>query len=166
MKKTFLIGALGFVALGLVSATLGVNGVIDLTSKGIPVSVNAPDGAVITDGVGNGMEFDGVQTLVWEVNKGDFSLEIMMDEDEMYQEPQEYIDFAKELAEDEGFEEYIVNEPNGFIYKSSIDGEVFYGCYYLLVKNGHAIEFATGMESDDSNLANVRAIYAAAKGAK
>jgi hypothetical protein len=166
MKKTYLIGALSFVVLGLVSAALSVKGVIDLSTKGIPVSLNVPEGAVIVEGVGHGLEFDGVKTLVWEVNKGDFSLEIMMEDAEMYQEAQDYMDFAKEMAENEGFTEYVFNEPNGFIYKSIIENEVYYGFYYLLVKNGHAIEFATGMESDDSNLANVRAIYAAAKGAK
>lgn len=166
MKKTVLLCASAVLTVGLMSSTESLNGTIDLTEKGIPVTVNAPDGAVIVEGIGHGMEFDGVTTYVWEVNKGDFSLEVSMDNEEMYQEADEYVSFAKELTEDEDFDSYVVDETNGFIYKYSFDGDVYYGCYYLKVKNGYAIEFATGMDSDDSDLANVKAIYAAAKEAK
>jgi hypothetical protein len=166
MKKTLLIFSSAIVALGLLSFAKSVTGIIDLTSKGIPVSVNVPDGAVVDEGIGNGLEMDDMVYHVWEVNKGDFSLEVSMDEDEMHQDAEDYINDTKELIEDEDFEAYVLEETNGFIYKYSLDGDVYYSMYYLLVKNGHAIEFSTGMESDDSSLENVRAIYAAAKSAK
>lgn len=166
MKKTFLLGAVGFVALGLLSATTSLTGIIDLTSKGIPVSVNAPDGAQVVEGIGNGLEIEEMVYHVWEVNMGDFSLEVSMDEEEMYQDSEEYLSDMKEIIEDEDFEGYVLEETNGFIYKYSLEGDVYYGMYYLLVKNDHAIEFSTGMDADDSDLANVKAIYAAAKSAK
>lgn len=166
MKKALLVSSAGILALGLVSFAKSVTGIIDLTSKGIPVTVNAPDGAVVAEGIGNGMEMDEAVYHVWEVNKGDFSLEVSMDDDEMYQDAADYVTDFKEIVEDEDFEEYVLEEANGFIYKYSLDGDVYYGMYYLLVKNDHAIEFSTGMASDDSSLTNVKAIYAAAKGAK
>jgi len=166
MKKTGIICTAACMALGLLSSTESTNGTIDLTSKGIPVTVSAPDGAVIVEGIGHGMEINGVTMYVWEINQGDFSLEVSMEDDDLYQEEEEYVRFAKEFTENEDFEEYVLEETNGFIYKYSLDGDVYYGCYYLLIKNGRAIEFATGMDSDDSDLTNVRAIYAAAKGAK
>ena len=70
--------------IALMSSTQSTTGVIDLSEKGIPVSVNAPDGAVIEGGVGNGMDFDGVVSHVWEINKGEFSLEVAMEDDEPY----------------------------------------------------------------------------------
>ncbi len=166
MKKIILAFASVIVTLGLLSFSESINGVIDLTPKGIPVTLNAPEGAIIEEGIGNGLETDGVMWYVWEVNKGAFSLEISMDSDKMYQEAEEYVEFSRDFAEDDDFEDYVLEEPNGFIYKYSLDGEVYYGLYYLLVKNGRAIEFATGFSSDDSDLENVREIYAAAKGAK
>ena|SRR3989338_946278 len=166
MKKTGIICTAACMALGLLSSTESTHGTIDLTSKGIPVTMNAPDGAAIAEGIGHGMEMDGVKLYVWEINQGDFSLEVSMEDDDLYQEEEAYVRFAKEFAETADFEEYVLDETNGFIYKYSLDGDVYYACYYLLIKNGRAIEFATGMDSDDSNLTNVKAIYAAAKGAK
>ena len=166
MKKLFLLGAVGFVALGLLSATTSLTGIIDLTSKGIPVTIDAPDDAQIVDGIGNGLEMDEMVYHVWEINKGDFSLEVSMDEEEMFQDTEDYLSDMKEVVEDEDFEGYVLEETNGFIYEYSLEGDVYYGMYYILAKNGHAIEFSTGMDADDSDLANVKAIYAAAKSAK
>ena len=112
MKKIPVLFALVIIALGLLSFSSSINGVIDLTSKGIPVSLDAPEGAIIEKGIGDGLEMDGSTLSVLEVNKGTFSLEVSMDSEEMYQEAEEYIQFFKEMVEDENFETYILEPTN------------------------------------------------------
>ena len=73
MKKSTLIfgGILSLIV--LVSAVKATATKVDLSEKGIPVVVDAPEGAIIEEGIGNGMEMEGVITHCWEINKGDFS---------------------------------------------------------------------------------------------
>lgn len=167
MKKTFIMLGAAIAMVALMSSTQSVTGDINLASKGIPVTVKAPDGAIIEDGVGNGFDFEGVITHSWEINKGNFSLEVLMDDEEMWQSAAEYISDAKEFVEmDEDFNGYELEEANGFICSYMYEGELEYDCYFLLVKNGRAIEFSPGLGVDEYTLANIRAIYEAAKSAK
>ncbi len=167
MKRTlFMMGA----AVGLVtlmSSTNAVSSEVSLADKGIPVTVDAPEGAVIEEGVGNGFEMDGVITHCWEINKGEFSLEVSMDDEEMWQEKSEYLSDSKEFAEmDEDFVEFVVEEENGFICSYNYEGEIEYDFYFIMVKDNQAIEFAPGLGLSDYGLENIRSLYNTAKSAK
>lgn len=166
MRKTVFIGMVGFLALGLLSAATSLTGLIDVTSNGIPISINAPEGATLVGGPVDELEEDGVPTYICEVSKGDFSLAIMMKDDETHQKAEDYYRLEEERLEDLGIEGYVLKETNGFIYKYDFNGEIHYGCYYVLIKNNRAIQFTTGIYSDDSSLTNVKAIYTVAKSAK
>jgi len=139
---------------------------VSLAEKGIPVTVSVPSGCVIEEGVGHGMEMEGVKSYVYELNSGIFSLEVSMDDEPMWAEFSEYMDMAKEFTEDESFVRYISSDDNGFLYEFSIEDETYYGFFYMIVKGDRLISFATGMESDDASLENIKEIYAAAKTAK
>lgn len=167
MRKSFLKFGAVLSVIALMSSTQSTTEIIDLTEKGIPVSVNAPDGAVIEEGVGNGMDFDGVVTHVWEVNKGDFSLEVAMDDDDMWQDLADYVQDNKDFYEmDEEFGGYVVEESNGFIVKMNYEDGEEYEFYHIMVKNNRAIEFSVGLGQFDYSLENIRKMYEAAKGAK
>lgn len=166
MKKSTLIfgGILSLIV--LVSAVKATATKVDLSEKGIPVVVDAPEGAIIEEGIGNGMEMEGVITHCWEINKGDFSLEVSMEGEEMWQSAEEYVAFSKEFVEMEGFVEYVVSDEFGFIAKMEYDGEIEYDFYHLLVKDDYAIEFAPGLGTSDWSLPNIKMMYNAAKTAK
>ena len=167
MRKSFLKFGAVLSVIALMSSTQSTTGVIDLSEKGIPVSINAPDGAVINEGIGNGMEFEGVITHVWEINKGDFSLEVSMDDDEMWQEKEDYMQDTRDFFEmEEEFGGYVLEEPNGMIVKYNYEDGPAYDFYYILVKDNHAIEFSIGLETGNYSLENMRKLYQAAKEAK
>lgn len=165
-KTTFILGA-AFSVIALMSAAVNGFKEVSLEDKGIPVTVNAPEGAVIEEGVGHGMELDGVVSYVWEINAEGFSLEAAMEDDEMWQDKADYLSDAREFVEmDEGFEGYEVEEENGFICRYNYDGDVEYDFYYILVKGDRAIEFTPGLGLDEYSFANIRQLYYTAKAAK
>lgn len=166
MKRAFFRTTTLALAVFLISATQKATGQIDLTEKGIPVTVQAPAGAVVEEGLGNGVSMGESVLHVWEINKDNFSLEVSMDDDELWQSLDEYMEDAIELAKSDGFDGFVLEEENGFIYRVNYDGEISYDFYYRLIKNNHNIEFSTGLGSMDWSLENVKKVYAAAKGAK
>lgn len=140
---------------------------VDLTSKGIPVTIDAPNGCMVESGLLNGMVMDEVTTYCWDINNGDFSLEVMMDDEDLWQARREYVEYAKNVLEmDESFMGYIEADENGFLAKMDYSGEIEYEFYHLVVKNNRAIEFSTGMATSNYSLENIREIYHAAKTAK
>jgi hypothetical protein len=141
------------------------NAQVDLSSKGIPIKISSPAGATVNNGMGMA-EMDGVKTINYEVKKGSFILDVSMDDEDMWQEPSEYLSDAKEFAsEEEGFE-LISEEANGFIYKLSIDGDPDYNFYYLKTKNNRAIEFEAGLNmTAEFTLDQVKRMFTVAKGA-
>lgn len=140
---------------------------VDLTDKGIPVTLNAPAGHEVAKGMG-AYEMEGVKTLNYEIKKGNFILSASMTEEDMYEEASNYYSQAMELAKSsEGFLSIIKEEPNGFIYKMKNAGEDDYNFYYLLVKNKRAIEFEAGLNMlSNFSQDHVEKMYTVAKGAK
>lgn len=130
---------------------------INLTDKGIPVIVAAPNGAVVEEGVMNGEDFDGVNFICWEVNYTNFSLEISMDDEPMWQEWEEYVDDAKMMVEsDDSFVEYVENDEYGFICRHENAGVSFYEMYYSLKKGDRMVEFAFGLGVDEESLSQAK----------
>ena len=136
----------------------------DLTANEIPVIVNAPAGAEIKKGIGNG-EIDGIRTIDYEVVKGAFKLDVnytVSDYDKA-----ELLTDAKQFAkEEEGFAEFVSEEEMGFIYKLNTEDGEDYSFYYLLMKNNKPIEFGTGLSFVPFTLDQVKVMYEAAKAAK
>lgn len=167
MKKTALLFGAVLSLIVLVSAMKSVSVNVDLSSRGIPISVNSPDGSVIAGGVLNGMVMEGVTTHCWEINKGDFSLEVTMEDVDLKQTHKEYVQFSKNVLEmDQSFVGYVESDENGFLAKMNFGGIVEYEFYHLVVKNNRAIEFSTGISTSDYSVANIRDIYHVAKTAK
>ncbi len=167
MKKTALTFGAIFSLIVLVSAMKSVATDVDLSSKGIPITVNSPDGAMISGGVLNGMVMEGVTTYCWDINKGDFSLEVSMEDEDLWQTRDEYVQFSKNVLEmDVSFVGYIESDKNGFLVKMNYGGIVEYEFYHLVIKNNRAIEFSTGLSATDYGLENIRNIYYAAKTAE
>jgi len=150
----------------LMSAMKSVRNV-DLSSKGIPITVDAPTGSVIKGGVLNGMVMEGVTTFCWDINNGDFSLEVTMEDEDLRQSRGEYVQFSKNVLEmDVSFVEFIESDENGFLAKMDFGGIIEYEFYHLVIKNNRAIEFSTGLSTSDYSRENIRNIYYAAKTAK
>lgn len=167
MRKTFVYGGVALSMIALMSASVNAFKDISLEEKGIPVTVSAPEGAVIEEGVGHGMEVDGVKSYVWEINAEGFSLEASMDDEPMWQTKEEYLSDAKAFVEaDEDFEAYEIDEENGFICRYNYDGEVEYDFYYIMVKGDRAIEFSPGLGLDEWTFSAIRQLYYTAKAAK
>lgn len=167
MKKTLTLLGAAFAIVTLMSAGTDAFKEVDLTEKGIPVTVSAPEGAIIEEGVTHGMEFDGVTTYAWEVNAEGFSLEVAMDDEEMWQTKEEYLSDSREFVEsDETFDGYELEEENGFICRNNYDGDIDYDFYYIMVKDGKAIEFSAGLGLNEWSFATIRQLYYSAKAAK
>lgn len=167
MKKiTLMFGAVLSLVV-LISAMKSITTNVDLTSKGIPISVDTPAGSVIKGGVLNGMEMEGVKTYCWDINSGDFSLEVTMEDAEAKQSRWKYLQYAKNVLEmDPSFSRYIESDENGFLVRMDFGGIIEYEFYHLVIKNNRAIEFSTGLAATDFSLENIRKIYYAAKTAK
>ncbi len=167
MKRPLFIAFAALFVFITVSGTQDGTKEFDLSDKGIPVTVTAPSDAQIEEGLMHGEVMDGVETISWELNSGSFSLEVMMDDEEMWQTAAEYLGDSKDFVEtDEDFGGYIEEDENGFICKYDYEEGVMYEFYYQLVKGDRIIEFSAGMSSDDSSLSEVRRMYQAAKSAK
>ncbi len=140
---------------------------IDLTEKGIPVKFQAPEGAEIKEGMFNG-EFGGVKMLDYEIVKDEFSLEVTMDDSEETRTLEEIVNDDKETAKsDEGFVEFVKEEPNGFIYKVKTDDYTDYKFTYVLMKNNKAIEFSEGLKLfSEFTQKDAETLYNIAKNAK
>ncbi|MDB3906769.1 hypothetical protein N9355_04825 [Crocinitomicaceae bacterium] len=167
MKHSLFLTALALFVFTTVSLAQDETKEFDLLSKRIPVTVQAPEDAIVEEGLFNGEVYDEIRTISWELNSGDFSLEVTMDDEPMRQTAEEYMSDWKDLIVVDGdFAGYIVEDENGFISKSISDGEVMYEFYYQLVKGDRLIEFASGMSSDDTSLSAAKRMYEAAKSAK
>lgn len=167
MKKSgFILGAVLSMVL-LISATKSSTVYIDLSPKGIPITVDAPSGSKIRAGLLDGMEMENVTTLSWEINKGDFSLDVSMEDAPMKRSHKEYVKYARNVVEmDKSFVEYVEWDENGFLVKLSFNGAIEYDFYHLVSKDNRAIEFSVGLAAEDYGINNIRDIYHAAKTAK
>ena len=164
MKKIALSVGAVLSLLVLVSAMKSVATDLDLTSKGIPISIDVPTGSVIKGGVLNGMVMEGVTTYCWDINNGDYSLEVTMEDDDLSQRRDEYVKYSKNVLEmDVSFVQFIESDQNGFLAKMNFGGIVEYEFYHVVFKNNRAIEFSTGLSTSDYSLENIRNIYYSAK---
>lgn len=137
----------------------------DLSEYEIPIVVDAPIGAEIEAGVGNG-SFGGVRTINYEITKGDFVLDVNHIVGAKY-EKENLIGSERLFAEEiTGFESFVLEEENGFIYKVNTEEGVDYGFYYVTFKDGAPVEFGVGFSYSNFTLEQVQKMYAAAKAAK
>jgi len=140
---------------------------VDLESRGIPIVVDVPNGSVVRAGLLDGMDMGETKTLNWEINQGDFSLDISMKDAAPSKSHAEYLRYQRNVVEmDPSFDGYIESDNNGFLVKLDFDGVVEYDFYHLVTKNNRAIEFSVGIGAGDFSKENIRKIYYAAKTAK
>ena len=134
----------------------------DLSEKGIPVIVKAPEGAEVKKGMMNAS--DGERTIVsWEVKKDKFKLEVNFDSDAQGLSAADLVAFhMKNAKEEEGFE-LVKEEANGFIYKTVTSGDANYSFNYAAVKDGVSVEFAPGFSLSDFTLEEAQLMYDNAK---
>ena len=140
---------------------------LNLADKGIPVSLQAPEGAEIKDGMFLG-EFGGIKMLDYEIVKDEFVLEVSMDDAEETRTVEEIVSDAKETAQTEdGFVEFVKEESNGFIYKVKTDDYEDYKFHYVLMKDKKAIEFTEGLKLfTEFTQKDAETLYNIAKNAK
>ncbi|WP_108809184.1 hypothetical protein [Aquimarina spinulae] len=135
----------------------------DLSEKGIPAIIEGPIEATIGEGMGAG-EIDGIKTISLGITKDKFKLEINMDSAPSERTLDELVAFHKELSqEEEGFE-LIKEDSNGFIYKTTEDGETNHNFNYVKMnEKGDALEMTTGFSLVNYTLEEVEKMYEAAK---
>ncbi len=140
---------------------------LDLSDKGIPVKIDVPENYKIKDGMFMG-EFAGVKMYNYEISKGDFSIDVIMDDSDETRTVTELVTDAKETAETEkGFQEFILEEANGYIYKVDFDDYEDYMFYYLIIKGKRAIEFTEGLKLfTEYTEEDIRFAYECVKSAK
>lgn len=137
--------------------------IMDLSEKSVPITINVPTGAEISEGMMNG-DFGGVNLVNYEISKDGWILDISMMDETPYQEISEYIQDAKDLAtETEGFKEITEEVENGFIYKLTNEDGDEYNLYYVIFKNDRAIEIEEGLKFSNFSLEEIKSMFAAAQ---
>ncbi len=133
---------------------------VNLASKGIPITLDAPEDSEIR----KGLMIDDTN-VAYEIVKGKFHMEVQMYKEDVSRSIAEYIADEKDIISDEN-PVFVKEEPNGFIYKTEIDGDEDYDFYYVTVKNNKAIEFRTGIGIDLFTLEDIQKMYEIAKKAR
>lgn len=137
----------------------------DFNKVEIPVVIQAPAGAQIIEGVGNG-KLGNVRTINYELVKNNFKLDVNYVTGASYYK-ENLMEVAKQSAtESEGFDGFIHEEEFGFIYKFKKDKADDYNFYYLLIKDNQPIEFETGLSYSPFTLQQVKELFEAAKTAR
>lgn len=138
---------------------------VDLAQYGIPVKLTVPEGAKVEKGLLDD-DIEGSRLVDVDIAANHFLLNVMLFDEETDETPAEAIRASKQAeAEDENFKGFLVEEPNGYIVKTSIDGQMDYIFHYILEKDGRHIEFSQGIMADNFSEAEIRALYDAAKAA-
>lgn len=165
-KKVSTAAILSLVLVGFCLISMSaLNKAISIENFGIPVTVSVPEGAEVKKGMMGG-EVDGVKLYNVEIKKGNFMLDVSMLDEESEETLAESIESYKEIAaEDDDFSSFVAEEANGFIYEMVVDGEKSYGFDYILEKDDRHIEFTQGLSMEDFTMAEVKAMFAAAKSA-
>ncbi len=164
MKRIVVTLGAAFSLILLVSAMKSVAVTVDLYAKGIPISVEAPNGSTIRSGLMDGMDMGNGKTLNWEINKGEFSLDVSMQDEDIKQTKSEYVRYSKSVAQkDPSFVRFVESDLNGFLVKLSFNGAIEYDFYHVVEKDKRAIEFSVGLGTSDYSLENIRKIYHAAQ---
>lgn len=134
----------------------------DLSDKGIPTSIEGPEGATVGKGMSGG-EIEGVKTTSLSISKGKFKLEVNMDSESSGRTLEGLIAYYKELRmEEKGFE-LIKEDANGFIYKSLIVDETDYDFMYIKMnEEGIALEMTAGFSFSNYSLEDIEKMYEAA----
>lgn len=139
---------------------------IDFAEQSIPITMDVPEGAEVTEGMLNG-EFGGVNLLNYEVAKDGWILDISMMDEAPYGEKEDYIQDAKDFAmETEGFVEIVDEDESGFIYKLENEDGDEYNLYYVIIKDDRAIEIEEGLKFTNYTLEEITSMFEAAKTAK
>jgi hypothetical protein len=137
----------------------------NLSDFGIPVTVTAPEGAEVKKGMING-EIDGQTIYSADIIKGRFIMMVSMWDNEPEEGLEDAIASQKENSEEnEGFKGYILEEENGYIFKTVEDGETDYDFIYILEKDDRHIQFSVAFTMKAFTEAEIQVLYAAAKAA-
>jgi hypothetical protein len=136
----------------------------DLSKKEIPVIIEGPEGASVEDGMMGEVEIEGVKTISVVIIKDGFKLEVSMESEPSGETLEESVAFLKEISQEEVGFELIREESNGFIYKTTEDGETNHDFNYVKMnEKGEAIKMTTGFSLTNYSLKDVEKIYKAAK---
>lgn len=139
--------------------------VYDFSNYEIPVKVIAPKGAMIKEGVGNG-KVGNVRTINYELVASSYSLDVTYIKGTKYLK-ETLLETEKEYVQElEEFVEIVQEGANGFIFKLLNEEDYEYGFYYLLMKEGQAIEFSTGVSIYNNSFQQVEKMYNIAKSAR
>ena len=141
---------------------------LNLSDKGIPVTINVPENYKIKDGLFLGESSAGIKWFNYEISKGNFAIDVIMVDSEETRTATELVSVAKEAAEiDEGFQEFILEEANGYIYKVDYEYYEDYIFYYVIIKDNRAIKFREGFKlSSKYSEDDILFAYQCAKSAK
>ncbi len=135
----------------------------DLSDKGIPTSIEGPAGAKVRKGMSGG-EIDGVKTTSLSISKDMFKLEVNMDSEASGRTLEELVTYYKELWQDEKGFEIVKEDANGFIYKTTDDGETNYSFDYIKMnEKGIALEITTGFALSNFTQEDIEKMYQAAQ---
>ncbi len=139
---------------------------IDLAEQMIPITLDVPEGAEVSEGMLNG-DFGGIALINYQIAKDGWIIDVSMMDDTPYGTKEEYIQDAKDLAmETEGFVEIVEEDENGFIYKLENEDGDEYNLYYVIMKDDRAIEIEEGLKFTNFTLEEIQSMYKAAQSAK
>lgn len=139
---------------------------IDFAEQSIPITMDVPEGAEVSEGMLNG-EFGGVNLLNYEIAKDGWILDISMMDEASYGVKEDYIQDAKDFAmETQGFVEIVEEDESGFIYKLENEDGDEYNLYYVVMKDDRAIEIEEGLKFTNYSLEEIKSMYKAAQTAK
>ncbi len=143
-------------------------GAYDFTEKGIPVAIPGPADAEIADGLMMG-EMMGVMYYAYELKSGMFNIEVSLWDEAVDGETVESMvaEQKADLEEDEEFAGIIEENANGFTYKLDTEYGPDHSFYYVIIKDGKAIEFTTGLSlMDEYTEEHVAEMFAAVQAAQ
>ena len=135
---------------------------VNLSTNGIPISVDAPEGAEIKKSM---MSMEGMPS--WVVKKKNFNLEVSLDNISDAPTVQGLISEQKSFDIEETDFKIIEEGANGYIYSKTIQGDLDHSFYYVKIVNGKPISFTTGLNLfGEYSLEDVKEMYTAAKTSK
>jgi len=139
--------------------------VYDLTSRGIPTTIEGPAGATISNGMSGG-EYDGFVTTSLLIDGGNLKLEVNIDSQPSGRSLAELITWYKELDRDNENDQFeiIREETDGYIYKSVVMGDPSYLIRHIKMNSkGEALEMESGFSFPDYTLEEAEKILEFAK---